>query len=133
MRVSSFGSHRLSQSPRAGFQSKQLIVEGNLTLGDIDQYPEIDVTIDGADECVSAVRQPATLLMRLRVDDHLNCIKGGGGCHYREKVLAEAAKTCRDHISTPYQLEQHACLSHSFAFRYDMSESYFPEARKSLG
>lgn len=62
----------------AGFQSKQLILAANLTLGDIDQYLRIDVTIDGADE----------------VDTALNCIKGGGACHLREKVLAEAAETC---------------------------------------
>ncbi|OJT05992.1 Ribose-5-phosphate isomerase [Trametes pubescens] len=59
------------------FQSKELIVNGQLLLGDVDQYPVIDVTIDGADE----------------VDLDLNCIKGGGGCHLREKVLAEAADT----------------------------------------
>jgi len=33
-----------------GFQSKQLIVENSLRLGDVDQFPTIDVTIDGADE-----------------------------------------------------------------------------------
>lgn len=33
-----------------GFQSKQLIVEAGLGLGDVDQYPTIDVTLDGADE-----------------------------------------------------------------------------------
>jgi ribose 5-phosphate isomerase A len=44
-------------------------------LGDVDQFPLIDVTLDGADE----------------VDDNLNAIKGGGACHLREKVLAEAA------------------------------------------
>ncbi|EJD07931.1 ribose 5-phosphate isomerase [Fomitiporia mediterranea MF3/22] len=60
-----------------GFQSKELIVKANLRLGDVDQYPSIDVTIDGADE----------------VDHDLNCIKGGGACHLREKVLAEAAET----------------------------------------
>ncbi|KDQ51884.1 hypothetical protein JAAARDRAFT_198755 [Jaapia argillacea MUCL 33604] len=60
-----------------GFQSKELIVSGQLLLGDVDQYPRIDVTIDGADE----------------VDKDLNCIKGGGACHLREKVLAEAADT----------------------------------------
>ncbi|KAK7050463.1 ribose-5-phosphate isomerase [Favolaschia claudopus] len=60
-----------------GFQSKQLIVESGLNLGDVDQFPTIDVTLDGADE----------------VDRELNCIKGGGACHLREKVLAEAANT----------------------------------------
>jgi hypothetical protein len=28
-----------------------------------------------------------------RVDLELNCIKGGGACHLREKVIAEAANT----------------------------------------
>ncbi|KAI8069963.1 ribose 5-phosphate isomerase A-domain-containing protein [Gongronella butleri] len=58
------------------FQSKLLIIEGGLTLGSIEQYPEIDVTIDGADE----------------VDPQLNVIKGGGACQFQEKVVAEAAK-----------------------------------------
>ncbi|KAK0437821.1 ribose 5-phosphate isomerase A-domain-containing protein [Armillaria borealis] len=60
-----------------GFQSKELIISSGLGLGDVDQYSTIDVTIDGADE----------------VDLELNCIKGGGACHLREKVLAEAALT----------------------------------------
>jgi len=60
-----------------GFQSKELIVSSGLTLGDVDQFLTIDVTIDGADE----------------VDKSLNCVKGGGACQLREKVLAEAAKT----------------------------------------
>jgi len=61
----------------SGFQSKELIVSSKLNLGDVDLYPTIDVTIDGADE----------------VDSELNCIKGGGACHLREKCLAEAAQT----------------------------------------
>ncbi|KAG8939323.1 ribose-5-phosphate isomerase rki1 [Tulasnella sp. 408] len=61
----------------SGFQSKQLIVNGGLRLGDVSQYTHIDVTIDGADE----------------VDSNLNCIKGGGACQLQEKVLAEAANT----------------------------------------
>lgn len=35
-----------------GFQSRQLIVAAQLTLGDVSQYPVLDVTIDGADEYV---------------------------------------------------------------------------------
>jgi ribose 5-phosphate isomerase A len=46
------------------FQAKQLIVQNNLKLGELETYPELDVAIDGADEC----------------DKELNCIKGGGGC-----------------------------------------------------
>lgn len=32
-----------------GFQSKELIVSAGLKLGDVDQFPSVDVTIDGAD------------------------------------------------------------------------------------
>jgi len=32
-------------------------------------------------------------LTLIRIDANLNCIKGGGACHLREKILAEAAKT----------------------------------------
>jgi ribose 5-phosphate isomerase A len=39
-----------------GFQSKELIIKAGLTLGDVDQYPQLDVTIDGADECVTELR-----------------------------------------------------------------------------
>ncbi|KAJ8082545.1 ribose-5-phosphate isomerase rki1 [Marasmius tenuissimus] len=35
-----------------GFQSKELIVTSGLNLGDVDQYPTIDVTLDGADEFI---------------------------------------------------------------------------------
>ena len=53
-------SQPLSLTPAAGFQSKNLIVDGGLVLGDIEQYPKIDVTIDGADECVSLSRNPSS-------------------------------------------------------------------------
>lgn len=46
------------------FQARQLIIDHGLKIGDLERNPEIDLTIDGADEC----------------DTQLNCIKGGGGC-----------------------------------------------------
>jgi len=54
------------------FQSYQLIVENGLTLVSLDQYPDIDLDIDGADE----------------IDKNLNLIKGGGGCLVQEKIVA---------------------------------------------
>ena len=42
--------HSILTESVAGFQSKQLIVNAGLGLGDVDEYPSIDVTIDGADE-----------------------------------------------------------------------------------
>ena len=58
------------------FQSYQLIVENGLTLASLDQYPELDLDIDGADE----------------IDQNLNLIKGGGGCLVQEKIIASNSK-----------------------------------------
>ena len=58
------------------FQSHQLIVENGLNLVSLDQYPEIDLDIDGADE----------------IDKSLNLIKGGGGCLVQEKIIASSSK-----------------------------------------
>ena len=58
------------------FQSYQLIVENGLNLVSLDQYPEIDLDIDGADE----------------IDENLNLIKGGGGCLVQEKIVASNSK-----------------------------------------
>ena len=57
----------------------------------MDQYPDLDVTIDGADEWVQGYTGEGGGA-ESRVDDELNSIKGGGACQLREKVLAEAAK-----------------------------------------
>ena len=66
-------------------------MKAHLQLGDVDQYPSLDVTIDGADECVQSFFHLGEVLTGSRVDSDLNCIKGGGACHLREKVPAEAA------------------------------------------
>ncbi len=47
-----------------------------IPLASLDEYPEIDLTIDGADE----------------VDRDLNLIKGGGGALLREKILAQNSR-----------------------------------------
>ncbi|XP_044730191.1 ribose-5-phosphate isomerase [Chrysoperla carnea] len=57
------------------FQAKQLIIENNLLLGDLDKYPHLDCAIDGADE----------------VDSNMVLIKGGGGCLLQEKIVASCA------------------------------------------
>ena len=58
------------------FQAYQLITQNGLKLGSLDQNPIIDVDIDGADE----------------IDSELNLIKGGGGCHVQEKIVASNSK-----------------------------------------
>jgi len=57
-------------------RTETLAGELNIPLCGFDEQPEIDVTIDGADE----------------VDPHLNLIKGGGGALLREKVVAQASR-----------------------------------------
>jgi len=59
----------------SSFQAEQLIREGGLQLESLQNETKIDVCIDGADE----------------VDEHLNLIKGGGGCHVQEKIIASCA------------------------------------------
>ena len=56
--------------------TKRIANEENIPLTTLDENPEIDVTIDGADE----------------VDSNLNLIKGGGGALTREKIIAFNSK-----------------------------------------
>lgn len=60
----------------SSFQAHQLIIENGLNLVTLEQYSEIDVDLDGADE----------------IDKNLNLIKGGGGCLVQEKILASNSK-----------------------------------------
>lgn len=57
-------------------RTQKLAEKLNIPLGTLDDQPDIDVTIDGADE----------------VDPELNLIKGGGGALLREKVVAQVSR-----------------------------------------
>jgi ribose 5-phosphate isomerase A len=57
-------------------QSEKIAKGSGINLSTLEEYPQIDVTIDGADE----------------VDPHLNLIKGMGGALFREKIVASASK-----------------------------------------
>lgn len=50
--------------------------ELGIPLATLEEHPELDLTIDGADE----------------VDPQLNLIKGGGGALLREKIVAQASR-----------------------------------------
>ncbi|MBA3046082.1 MAG: ribose-5-phosphate isomerase RpiA [Candidatus Thermoplasmatota archaeon] len=56
--------------------TEKLAVTQGIKLGTLDEYPVIDLTIDGADE----------------VDPNLDLIKGMGGALLREKVVASVSK-----------------------------------------
>jgi ribose 5-phosphate isomerase A len=60
----------------SSIRTEQLARQLGIPLVGFDDHPEIEVTIDGADE----------------VDPDLNLIKGGGGALLREKVLAQASR-----------------------------------------
>jgi len=57
-------------------QAMILAVRSGVPLTTLDEYPILDLAIDGADE----------------VDHKLDMIKGGGGALTREKIVASAAK-----------------------------------------
>jgi ribose 5-phosphate isomerase A len=56
--------------------TQQLAASLGIPLATLDEFQEIDVTIDGADE----------------VDPQLRMIKGGGGAFLREKIIASASR-----------------------------------------
>lgn len=56
-------------------RTARLCVELGVPLKSLDELPQLDLTIDGADE----------------VDGHLRLIKGGGGALLREKIVAAAS------------------------------------------
>ena len=56
--------------------TRKIAKEENISLTTMEENPEIDLTIDGADE----------------VDSELNLIKGGGGALTREKIVAYHSK-----------------------------------------
>lgn len=53
-------------------ESENLAKKGGIRIQDINEVPYIDITVDGADE----------------IDAKKRMIKGGGGAHVREKILA---------------------------------------------
>jgi ribose 5-phosphate isomerase A len=57
-------------------RTARLCVELGVSLKSLDEMPELDLTIDGADE----------------VDGNLTLVKGGGGALLREKIVAAASK-----------------------------------------
>lgn len=57
-------------------ETKKIAMRMQIPIVSLADYPEIDITIDGADE----------------VDSNLNLIKGGGGALTREKMIAYHSK-----------------------------------------
>lgn len=58
------------------YQALMLAIRCGVTITTLDEHPQLDLAIDGADQ----------------VDSELNLIKGMGGALTREKIVASAAK-----------------------------------------
>jgi ribose 5-phosphate isomerase A len=57
-------------------ETREQALRLGIPLTTLDETPELDLTIDGADE----------------IDPRLRLIKGGGGAHLREKMVASASR-----------------------------------------
>lgn len=64
------------QAVASSNQSFQQAKKGNIPLLDIDNVTTLDLTVDGADE----------------IDPQKRMIKGGGGAHVREKIVATMSR-----------------------------------------
>lgn len=64
------------QAVSSSRSSSELAQKGGIPLLDINETPRIDITVDGADE----------------IDPQKRMIKGGGGAHLREKILASSSR-----------------------------------------
>jgi len=64
------------QGVATSVQTEGLAKELGIPLTSLEKHPRLDLDIDGADE----------------VDPDLNLIKGGGGAHVREKIVAKASE-----------------------------------------
>ncbi len=69
------GKTKVSVVPTS-YQAYRLAVEYRIPLTNLDLYPELLLTVDGADE----------------VDKQLNLTKGGGGALFQEKIVAAASE-----------------------------------------
>ena len=61
----------------SSYQAYQLAIKYGIPLTNLDENPELLLTVDGADE----------------VDSNLNLTKGGGGALLQEKIVAAASKS----------------------------------------
>ncbi|HXW92270.1 MAG TPA: ribose-5-phosphate isomerase RpiA [Terriglobales bacterium] len=84
--TAAFAVRMLGERVRAGLKirgiptstaTKELATANGIPLTSLDEFQQIDVTIDGADE----------------FDPQLNLLKGGGGALLREKIIASASKS----------------------------------------
>lgn len=60
----------------SSLDTEQMLIDQGFKVGTLNQYPVIDLTVDGAD----------------KVDNEMNVIKGGGAALLQEKLIAAAAK-----------------------------------------
>jgi ribose 5-phosphate isomerase A len=64
------------QAVSSSRNSTELAKKGGIEVLDLNTVPRVDITVDGADE----------------IDAQKRMIKGGGGAHVREKILASASQ-----------------------------------------
>ena len=93
--------------------TKRIAKEEKIPLTTLDENPEIDVTIDGADE----------------VDSNLNLIKGGGGALTREKIIAFNSKKVIIVVDDSKVVK---CLGIDFALPVEVTKFGWQSTKKTI-
>ena len=99
------------------FQSRILCLKLGIPMRDVQDTASLDLAIDGADE----------------VDDELNLIKGGGGSHTHEKIVAAMA---REFVAAVDESKLVSRLGSAFPVPIEVlppARSYVEHALRDLG
>jgi ribose 5-phosphate isomerase A len=88
--IEALGERAPERAVAASTRTEERLREAGIEPMSIDDAGTIDLVIDGADE----------------LDRRLNLIKGGGGAHLREKLLAEASRDFLVVAETPKLVDQ---------------------------
>jgi ribose 5-phosphate isomerase A len=92
----------------------------SIPLATLDQYPELDLVVDGADE----------------FDAKLRLIKGGGGAHLREKIVASSSKrmvVITDHSKSVAVLGKFPLPVEVSSFGFEATRRKLERAGKACG
>jgi ribose 5-phosphate isomerase A len=95
------------------YQVQQLLVKSKIPITTLDEHPDLDIAIDGADE----------------VDEKLNLIKGGGAALTQEKIVDSCTKNLIIIVDSAKMVEK---LGEKFKVPIEIIPQGLPLVKKRL-